>query len=58
MGLDRPLPSLIYLNMAPVPGAFYLGLVEMSTLPLNIHEYYAHAAKVRGIAAVLRTGPT
>ena len=28
-------------------GVFYLGMIEMSTLPLNVHEYYAHAAKVR-----------
>jgi hypothetical protein len=32
--------------LAPVYyGVFYLGLIELSTIPLNIHEYFAHAAR-------------
>jgi len=33
--------------LAPIYyGVFYLGLIELSTIPLNIHEYFAHAARV------------
>ena len=32
--------------LAPIYyGVFYLGLIEASTLPLNAHEYFAHAAR-------------
>ena len=32
--------------LAPVfYGVFYLGLIEFSTIPLNIHEYFAHAVR-------------
>jgi hypothetical protein len=32
--------------LAPVYyGVFYLGLIELSTIPLNVHEYFAHAAR-------------
>ena len=42
--------------LAPIfYGVFYLGLIEVTTIPLNIHEYYAHAAKVAEGAAGVST---
>lgn len=42
--------------LAPIfYGVFYLGLIELSTIPLNLNEYYAHAAKAAEGAAGVST---